>query len=248
VSTNVVVLALLAASVSAQAALPPGRLEINRKAGAPGHSRAEFAIELRPGSQHAMSLQFDIACASGWRLAVEAGRGAALMGKTVATSDLSGGRKRVLVFSVDSLDLADGEVAVVTAVPDAEYPEPLWIEIDGILAVDQSAVPISLEKVRSDGGKGEALSAFKAAVAALEVGVPLYSTAACGLDVNGDGVVSVADLQRLAAMTAVDAPVRCDLTGDGVLTKADFDILLRAVLANGASGRGRTGGLQPEMR
>ena len=54
------------------------------------------------------------------------------------------------------------------------------------------------------------------------------------MDVNGDERVSVADLQALAAMTAADAIVRCDLDGDGRLTKKDFDILSRAVLMHAA--------------
>ena len=231
-------LALLAVSlVLAQAAPPRGRVEINRKIAPPGHSRAEMAIEWHPGSQPSTSIQFDIECAPGWRMAVEAGRGAALMGKTVATSDLAGGRKRVLVFSVDSLELADGEVAVVTVVPAVEHPDALWIEAGGIIVVDQSAVPVSLDTVRYGDGWGEAFAAVKTAIAALETGGPLYATKACGLDINGDGIVSVADLQQLVAMTAVDVSVRCDLDSDGVLTKADFQILMKAVMAT-AGGRG----------
>ena len=77
---------------------------------------------------------------------------------------------------------------------------------------------------------------MKSAIEALEAGGLLYATRTCGLDVNGDGRVDVADLQALAAMAAAGAPVRCDLDGDGRLAKADFEILSRAVLKHAGAG------------
>ena len=83
----IVPLALPAASsVLAQSAEPAGRLEITRKPGQPGHARAEFAFEWRPGVLLATALQFDIECSPGWRAVVGAGQAATLTGKTVATS------------------------------------------------------------------------------------------------------------------------------------------------------------------
>jgi hypothetical protein len=74
----------------------------------------------------------------------------------------------------------------------------------------------------------------KDALAAPDAGGPLYTTSSCGPDVNGDGAVSVADLQTLAGMTAADAPARCDLDGDRRLTRSDFRLLVRAVISAGS--------------
>lgn len=79
-------------------------------------------------------------------------------------------------------------------------------------------------------GQNETLRMVRSAIDALEATGPLVTTALCGMDVNGDGRVTVADIQELVAMAAAAAPVRCDLDGDGWLTKKDFDMLSRAVL------------------
>ena len=63
----------------------------------------------------------------------------------------------MVVFSVDALDLADDELAGVTVVPEMEYPQPLWIEVSGIVVVDQNAIPVSLDRVKYGDEKDQAL-------------------------------------------------------------------------------------------
>jgi hypothetical protein len=61
----------------------------------------------------------------------------------------------------------------------------------------------------------------------------MYATMLCSNDINGDGVVDVADLQLLAAMAAGGDYGRCDLNGDGKVNGADFGVVLKAILKAG---------------
>jgi hypothetical protein len=118
---------LLTASVLAGMAPANGRLEISAGTQPPGHARRELSIQWRPEAGRAVAIQFNVECAPGWRMEIAPGRDALAAGKQLVSSDLPSGGKRVVIFGMEPLELAAGELAVVVVSPADERPVPVEI-------------------------------------------------------------------------------------------------------------------------
>ncbi|MCA9151203.1 MAG: lamin tail domain-containing protein, partial [Planctomycetales bacterium] len=113
-------------------------------------------------------------------------------------------------------------------VPDAD---PVYVQVDEVLFDDQAPWPTNADGSvashaihrNSNGAYGNVGTSWTGAVAS-----PGTASIVVGGDLNGDGVVTVADIDAMIGQMHAAAPdLRFDLNGDSKVDVSDLDILVR---------------------